>query len=170
MMQTIQDHGAISSSFQQRVKTYKDLRTLGVVTARNGLTMDYYASSSGSSSYWVKDDYTWTDFDQSWRQTDSLGHDTWVPYFPLSASNNRVTSLPDKDMIFPGEFTVHGQSEGLSIGHYRADGVVWPYHSDLGDGATMDGLLTVSAGTQMKLFTGGKAKIKRKNLFCLSAS
>ncbi len=53
-----------------------------------------------------------------------------------------------------------------AVRHYFADGV--QYHWDLGGNTTFD--MNVSAKTQMKLFTGGKAQVRRKNLFVIDAS
>jgi len=52
-----------------------------------------------------------------------------------------------------------------SVRHYWADGV--QYHWDLNNNATFD--LNVNARTQMKLLTGGKAQVNRKNLFEIDA-
>ena len=52
-----------------------------------------------------------------------------------------------------------------AVRHYFADGV--QYHWDLGGNTTFD--INLSAKTQMKLLTGGKAQVRRKNLFEIDA-
>ena len=77
-----------------------------------------------------------------------------------------VTGIPHGDQDW-GCASCGYNYEWAAVRHYYADGTGMPYHWDLSGGSTFD--LSVSAKTEVKLYTGGKAAISRNNVFQISA-
>ncbi|HEX5221657.1 MAG TPA: hypothetical protein VFZ59_18985, partial [Verrucomicrobiae bacterium] len=104
--------------------------------------------------------YQWTTTNRSTHYTDNFGTDTSTTN--IVETYGYVTAVPDRDIASLGG----GGAQPIFIEHYFAQGVNywWPYGE--GGGVTA----RVGARTKVKLFTGGKAGVNRKNLFQITAS
>ena len=101
--------------------------------------------------------------------TDSYGYtyDGPVGWFDDSGVYQmEVTAIPHEDQDW-GCASCGDSYEWAAVRHYYADGTGMPYHWDLGGGGTFD--LGVTAKTEVKLYTGGKAGVGRQNLFQINA-
>jgi hypothetical protein len=127
-----------------------------------GKAVDLWTSDTG----WNQWTYTWTATNKATEYVDS-DDQSWSST-NITESFGEVTDLPDKSLR---EYGWLGGSGGVGsyppdfVHHYEAKGVKheWSY----GDGSTLKA--TIAARTRMKLYTGGKAGVKRKSLVHLTA-
>ena len=127
-------------------------------SAFHGVATDNYSASP--SGDWIKYVYDWSNAGKTTHQTDSYLDDTTSA--GIIETYGSVTGLPDQDLQVPAP----GGPGPWWVYHYYASGVRHKCPRD--DGGTASA--TVTARTQQKLFTGGKAKLKRRSLIHLSAS
>ena len=130
------------------------------VATYQGTMTDHFEYSDHYGSEWIETDYAWSDSGDSMHSTDSYGNDEFWPYLDDAAEVDRVTYVPDEDLTAFGQ---EGRNPPMFISHYRAAGVAW--HWDFPYPRTLD--TTVGAATKVTLYTGGKAKMGRQNLFCI---
>jgi hypothetical protein len=126
-----------------------------------GTVWDFYQARWGVTNYsFTLDNMLWSDQGDETSQTNSDGTSYYYPYILSDWDyEEEFTSLPDADLYGMGS---EGEAPPQWIYHYWALNV----HQQLVQG-TERGDATVSARTEMKLFTGGKAGVGRKNLICL---
>ncbi|MCL4790257.1 MAG: hypothetical protein KJ070_26325, partial [Verrucomicrobia bacterium] len=129
---------------------------LGKATDRNE-----YSGPYGSG--WDQAVYQWSATNRSTHATDSTPSE-WSSTNILNDTHGDITGVPDKNVRELGEV---GGPEPLFVHHYYARGVRHEWENL--DGSTT--MATVEAPlTQMKLYTGGKAGIKRSSLIQINAS
>jgi hypothetical protein len=109
---------------------------------------------------WWQEVYEWTPAQRTTHGTDSTPYEWWDTN--IAENFQQITCVPDKDVRGLGEM---GGPPPIFIHHYYARGVrhEWKYP----DGSNAKA--AVSARTEMKLYTGGKAGIKRKSLIHINA-
>jgi hypothetical protein len=132
-----------------------------VPSTYGGDVTDYGLGCNPGGCYWRIFAYAWTSTDKSVHCTDSTGLD--ANYSSFGDPDGIVTCLPDEDV---SEFGQAGYPDGYPpsfIYHYYANGVDCSQEKNGGKTEA-----TVSAHTAVKLYTGGKAKMGRQNLFCIN--
>jgi|GEM_PF-820635 len=171
----IQDYESPNYYSYSRVK--KDMLGNPVITPNGQWSLtdqrssDFYESDNEDS--WPEYDhenYQWSQFTPvtAWEESDSSwgnsynGPAQWPDY---GLEYELVQAIPHEDQTW-GCASCGPNYIWACVHHYFADKV--QYHWDLGSGSTFD--LNLTAKTQVKLFTGGKAQVSRKNLFQINAS
>lgn len=151
-----------STSTQTRSKKYQAERAEDGSVNFHGSTTD----RSTSDSVWNQAAYEWTATNKLVNYTSSDGPPSsdadFVEYF------QGITGVPDKSVSELGWAGTSGGVGGYPptfIHHYSAKGVEHQLVDD-----TIVAKVSVTAATEQKLYTGGKAKVSRKNLFCLTAN
>jgi hypothetical protein len=119
--------------------------------------------------YSYDDQFSWSDTDPAGLEIYTIGG--VLNYAGPIIWNDDVTylyyfaavSIPDQDQVW-GCASCGPGYETAWMTHYRAKNVhySWPTPYDQGD-------ITLGAVTHVRLYTGGKAQIKRQNLFCINA-
>lgn len=131
----------------------------------------YWYEQDGSSSSSGHQRYTWSTSppdDGQEHMDDSSGYSydgpaLWPSGDPLSLQ--LAQAIPHEDQHWGCASCGPGYIWN-TVRHYFAKGV--DYHWDLGGNTTFD--LSVNAATQVKLFTGGKALVGRRDLFEIDAT
>ncbi|HEX5219823.1 MAG TPA: hypothetical protein VFZ59_09670 [Verrucomicrobiae bacterium] len=111
--------------------------------------------------------YTWTSTNRGTHYTDSTGADTTTTN--IIEDYGSVTGVPDRDVAELGWLGGSGGVGGyppVLIHHYFARGIRDEWDYGLYGSATAQ----VGARTQMKLYTGGKARISRKSLIYITGN
>ena len=170
-------NGNVYARYNQKVKS----ETAQPVAGTNGqwvlndqrINSMYWYEQEGSDSSYGHQKYTWGESppDAGQEHTDNSwggsydGPAVWPDWDAQTC--HLLRALPHEDLSWDyGSGNWWENDIWGTVRHYYADGV--QYHWDLGGNATFD--LSIGAKTQMKLFTGGKAPVSRKNLFEIDAS
>ncbi len=117
----------------------------------------------GGTTGWDQNVYHWTATNRGTVHTNSAA-ESWSSTNILNDTHGDITGVPDKDVRELGEV---GGPAPLFVHHYYARGVRYEWKN-------LDGSKTIATVeaplTQMKLYTGGKAGIKRSSLIQINAS
>jgi hypothetical protein len=134
-----------------------------------GSRTDYDAWSEGTQSGWTRDEIHWSNVCTNIHYSNSAGQSYTLDGFQDAFSNEDgvQAGVPDQDLCIEGWLGPEGSSGSrpVFVYHYYARGL--RYHWDLSNADTEDAKVT--ARTEMKLYTGGRAGTNRQSLVRITA-
>jgi len=133
-----------------------------VPSSYGGTETDFGMGCSPGGCDWRIYNYAWTYTDMSLYYADSTGLITNYPDF-YDPDDGSVTCVPDPEVSELGQAGYPDGCPPSYIYNYCANGVSCQQEKNGGKTEA-----TISAHTAVKLYTGGKAKIGRQNLFCIN--
>jgi hypothetical protein len=135
-----------------------------------GTRTDYNNWSEGANSGWTRDEIHWSNVSTNIHYSDSDGESYTIDRFQDAFSNEDgvQAGVPDQDLSIEGWLGPEGSSGSrpVFVYHYYARGL--RYHWDLSNADTEDAKVT--ARTEMKLYTGGRAGLSRQSLVRVTAA